>query len=119
MRFQGMNSGDQRKKAPAGLRLRSPAPLVRRRPGYSSSGCTPAEPNSASPGRSKYSAENSAGQTTRELGETTVSSRRGLVRTADKLPGCIFKITVGQKGRSGTRLRRIACERKQIQVFGL
>ena len=27
-----------------------PAPLARRRPGYSSSGCTPAEPDSASPG---------------------------------------------------------------------
>ena len=37
-------------KGPGGLTSPGPAPLARRRPGYSSSGCTPAEPNSASPG---------------------------------------------------------------------
>src|SRR5215475_5512902 len=40
-----------RKMAPKNVSVPGPdAPLAHRRPGYSSSGCTPAEPDSASPG---------------------------------------------------------------------
>jgi len=38
--------------APKNVSVPGPdAPLAHRRPGYSSSGCTPAEPDSASPGK--------------------------------------------------------------------
>jgi len=41
-----------RKMAPKNVSAPGPdAPLAHRRPGYSSSGCTPAEPDSASPGK--------------------------------------------------------------------
>ncbi len=42
---------DGKEKGPADAKPQRPhAPSAHRRPGYSSSGCTPAEPNSASPG---------------------------------------------------------------------
>jgi hypothetical protein len=50
VRFGGMHSGVQRQKGSGDGPSPEPAPLARRRPGYSSSGCTPAEPDSASPG---------------------------------------------------------------------
>lgn len=51
--FSRHRSGVQRHKSSGGLWPPEPAPLARRRPGYSSSGCTPAEPDSASPGNTK------------------------------------------------------------------
>src|ERR1043166_2914051 len=44
---------DGREKAPEDVSAQGPeVPSAHRRPGYSSSGCTPAEPDSASPGSS-------------------------------------------------------------------
>src|SRR5580704_15126745 len=75
-----------KEKGPGDLRSPEPAPLARRRPGYSSSGCTPAEPDSASPG--KTSITQVAGQAKfKGKSETTVSSRRGLVRATAIYPG--------------------------------
>lgn len=49
-----------KKAAPNGSVHSGPdAPSAHRRPGYSSSGCTPAEPDSASPGVSKYTTRRS------------------------------------------------------------
>src|SRR5262249_30312505 len=49
--FWRHNSGDRwHKKAPEVLGSSGARTSVRRRPGYSLSGCTPAEPDSASPG---------------------------------------------------------------------
>jgi hypothetical protein len=55
VRFQGMTRASKGAKAKdakssGGLWPPEPAPLARPRPGYSSSGCSPAEPDSASPG---------------------------------------------------------------------
>jgi hypothetical protein len=52
MGFQGMASGVRwwDKKSLAERLRQADAPSAHRRPGYSSSGCTPAEPDSASPG---------------------------------------------------------------------
>ena len=52
VRFQGMTPvSDGDKKTSGGLiPQRSDAPSAHRRPGYSLSGCTPAQPDSASPG---------------------------------------------------------------------
>jgi hypothetical protein len=52
VRFQGMTPvSDGDSKTPGGLIPQGPdAPSAHRRPGYSLSGCTPAEPDSASPG---------------------------------------------------------------------
>ena len=53
MRFLRHGSGVQWQKnvAPEDVSVQGPdAPLAHRRPGYSLSGCTPAEPDSASPG---------------------------------------------------------------------
>src|SRR5262245_51564951 len=45
-----------RKMAPENVSVPGPdAPLAHRRPGYSLSGCTPAEPDSASPGNNHFS----------------------------------------------------------------
>jgi hypothetical protein len=55
-RFRGMNSGVQwvdKQQTPDHQRGRGSfwdAPLAHRRPGYPSSGCSPAEPDSVSPG---------------------------------------------------------------------
>src|SRR5262245_53848211 len=44
-----------KRKAPEDVSVQGPdAPLAHRRPGYSSSGCTPAEPDSASPGNGSF-----------------------------------------------------------------
>jgi hypothetical protein len=53
VRFQGIAPASKGRRSSGGLRPPEPAPLARRRPGYSSSGCTPAEPDSASPGTTK------------------------------------------------------------------
>ena len=46
-------SNGRNSMAPEDVSAQGPdAPLAHRRPGYSSSGCTPAEPDSASPGNS-------------------------------------------------------------------
>ena len=53
MRFLRHGSGVQwwKNTAPEDVTVQEPdAPLAHRRPGYSLSGCTPAEPDSASPG---------------------------------------------------------------------
>jgi hypothetical protein len=50
VRFQGMTPASKGGEGSGDLWPPEPAPLARRRPGYSSSGCTPAEPDSASPG---------------------------------------------------------------------
>jgi hypothetical protein len=53
VRFPGMAPASKGRKSSGGFWPPEPAPLARRRPGYSSSGCTPAEPDSASPGTTK------------------------------------------------------------------
>ena len=117
VRFPGMNSGDQREKAPANLRLRGPAPWVRRRPGYSSSGCTPAEPDSASPGTASIAPARAPGKHRENL------VKRRFRRVEDwsgrplPKPGGSSDRR-GSEGSSRSGLRRIACERKQLQVFG-
>src|SRR5439155_27280131 len=51
-------SNGHKKAAPDDVSVQGPSvPLAHRRPGYSLSGCTPAEPDSASPGNSNYSDE--------------------------------------------------------------
>ena len=52
-RFPGIAPASKGAEGSGGLWPPEPAPLARRRPGYSLSGCTPAEPDSASPGISK------------------------------------------------------------------
>src|SRR5262249_53190274 len=62
---------------------------VRRRPGYSSSGCTPAEPDSASPGKQVYTVLTQPAERDHEQFEgTTISSRRGRVGAAGRSSGC-------------------------------
>ena len=53
VRFPGITPASKEQKSSGGSWPPEPAPLARRRPGYSSSGCTPAEPDSASPGTTK------------------------------------------------------------------
>src|SRR5262249_10627617 len=49
--------------APENVSVQGPdAPLAHRRPGYSLSGCTPAEPDSASPGRTSIAKHRVAGK---------------------------------------------------------
>jgi hypothetical protein len=92
-----MNSGDQRSRRRRGVPP-APAPLVRRRPGYSSSGCTPAEPDSASPGPGSIAQRWRWQQRVLETGETTVTSRRGLVRAIGTVSG-ERQATACQNGR--------------------
>jgi len=57
MRFLRHDSGvpSEKNVAPDDVSTQGPdAPLAHRRPGYSSSGCTPAEPDSAPPGNNHF-----------------------------------------------------------------
>src|SRR5262249_11308093 len=87
-----------RKMAPKNVSVPGPdAPLAHRRPGYSSSGCTPAEPDSASPGTGYCSP--AKGETQRR-GDGWEVTRSGFKR-------CLVKIESGtQVASRGPTWRR-------------
>src|SRR6266571_7837952 len=121
VRFQGMNSGDRegtKKLRRHGWTSGAWYLSVRRRPGYSSSGCTPAEPDSASPGMTSIHREFGVAE---EINRIRVERRFRRVEDwsgrPDVVSGCAVSATVEEKGRPGTRLRRIASGRKQTQVL--
>ena len=68
-----------RKMAPENVSAQGPdAPLAHRRPGYSSSGCTPAEPDSASPGKGNCTPAKGGTQRTGDGQEVTRSESKRL-----------------------------------------
>ena len=72
-----------RKMAPENVSARGPdAPLAHRRPGYSSSGCTPVEPDAASPGTGHFSL--ALGETQRR-GDGQEVTRSGFTRCPVKI----------------------------------
>ena len=81
MRFLRHNSGVQwwKNEAPENVCVPGPdAPLAHRRPGYSSSGCTPAEPDSASPGKGNCTPAKGRTQRTGDGQEVTRSEYKRL-----------------------------------------
>src|ERR1700736_4410390 len=66
-------SDGEQKESLAGKPRQADAPSAHRRPGYSSSGCTPAEPDSASPGNGNFTLAKKETQRTRENPEVTRS----------------------------------------------
>ena len=114
---------------------------VRRRPGYSSSGCTPAEPDSASPGGTSLTRAQPALRWRSTVAEQLQAirdkwrfSRFGTCGTfgvqrrcrrvedwsgrPDVVPGVRASAAVEEMGRPGTRLQQIASGRIQTQVLG-
>jgi len=93
--------------APENVSVQGPdAPLAHRRPGYSSSGCTPAEPDSASPGNGDFTLAKKETQRTGESPEVTRS----------RVPRFTPRSRAGLRLHPGVRhgaLRRRRCEWEQ------
>src|SRR5262249_30093365 len=91
-----------RKKAPENVAAPGPdAPLAHRRPGYSSSGCTPAEPDSASPGKDSCTLAKDGTQQTGDGQEVTRSASK---RLPVKVEGGTQVASRGPTWRSATPL---------------
>ena len=67
------------------------APSAHRRPGYSSSGCTPAEPDSASPGDSSLSCPDQAGNGSRANSDDSLDCRDVAKRKFLKVPSAGYR----------------------------
>src|SRR5262249_34552588 len=91
-----------RKMAPEIVSVPGPeAPLAHRRPGYSSSGCTPAEPDSASPGHSHFSLGEDGDK---RAGHGPEVARSGFQRLHVKIESGTQVASRGPTGRSATPL---------------
>ncbi len=105
MRFLRHGSGVQWQKneAPEGVAVQGPdAPLAHRRPGYSLSGCTPAEPDSASPGKHYFTLAKGESQRTGDSREVTRSGfRRFHGQDRERDSGCIPRSDMAQCDAAG------------------
>src|ERR1043166_5057331 len=91
-----------RKMAPENVCVPGPeVPLAHRRPGYSSSGCTPAEPDSASPGTGHFSL--AKGETQRR-GDGQEVPRSGFKRCPVKIESGTQVASRGPTWRNATPL---------------
>ena len=91
-----------RKKAPENACAQGPdAPLAHRRPGYSLSGCTPAEPDSASPGKGNCTLATGETQGTGDGQEVTRSESK---RLPVKTEGGAQVVSRGPTWRNATPL---------------
>src|SRR5262249_19288880 len=101
--FRGMTPvSDGRKMAPKDVPVPGPdAPLAHRRPGYSLSGCTPAGPDSASPGTGNCSLTKGEAQ---RRGDGQEVTRSGFKRWSVKIESGTQVASRGPTWRKATPL---------------
>jgi hypothetical protein len=113
MRFSrhGSVSNGRKSVAPENVSAQGPnVPLAHRRPGYSSSGCTPAEPDSASPGNSNL--------TLAKRRHNQQANHQELAKSGSG--GFTSRSRAGLRLHPGVRhgaLRRRRCEWEQPHIF--
>ena len=95
-------SNGRNSMAPEDVSAQGPdAPLAHRRPGYSSSGCTPAEPDSVSPGKGNCTLATGETQRTGDGQEVT---RSGFKRCPVKIESGTQVASRGPTWRTATPL---------------